>query len=386
MSLTTRIRRLSAPLGESLILLALAVGVAVSLVVRAFVDDEPWALALILLALAPFLLRRRQPLAALLLALMADAILPADNGLILPALVVLYTIARNQQWRIAALSGGIVALVASVAQIASGQQVKAHGAPAVVTSIVAQCGAAVALGLYTGARYKVLEGLRERADRLARERELLTAQAITAERLRIARELHDVVAHSVSLMIVQAQALSATAGDESVTASTDAIADLGRSAMSEMNRTLKLLRADETEAPQLSPQPSLADLDDLLEQSRAAGLEVELTVAGDARPLSQSADLSAFRIIQEALTNVIKHAAGARVTIIVSYRPFELGLEIINSGTGISLDPTGNGTAGHGVTGMRERATVFGGTLTAEPRPDQGFAVTATLPYTTPAV
>ena len=155
--------------------------------------------------------------------------------------------------------------------------------------------------------------------------------------------------------------------------------------MAEMNRTLKLIRASEAEAPDLSPHPGLADLDGLLEQSRTAGLEVELIVEGDPLELSQSADLSAFRIIQEALTNVIKHAAGARVSITLSYGATELGLQIIDSGTGAPLDSPSSGAAGHGVMGMRERATVFGGTLTAEPHTDQGFAVTATLPYTTPA-
>lgn len=385
MSLTTRIRRLPAPLGESLILLALATGVTVSLIVRTIADDEPWALALLLLALPPFLLRRRQPFVALPMAVAADLILPGENGLMLPVLVVLYTIARNQPWRTAAVIGVAVALLASVAEIAWGEPLKDHGAVGAVTGAIAQCAAAVALGLYTGARYKVLEGLRERADRLARERELLTAQAITEERLRIARELHDVVAHNVSLMVVQAQALSATAGDDRVSESTDKIADLGRQAMAEMNRTLKLIRANQAEAPELSPHPGLADLDGLLEQSRTAGLEVELTVEGDPRGLSQSADLSAFRIIQEALTNVIKHAAGARVSITLCYRATELSLQIIDSGTGVPLDLPSSGAAGHGVMGMRERATVFGGTLTAEPGTDQGFAVTATLPYASTA-
>jgi signal transduction histidine kinase len=382
MSLTTRIRRFPAPRGESLILLAIATEVAVSLIVRAFADDEPWALALIPLALAPFMLRQRQPVLALVLAIAADAILPADASLILPALVVLYTIARNQPWRAAALGGVLVALVASAAEIAWGHQANTHW---VVIGTITQCAAAVALGLYTGARYKVLEGLRERAERLARESELLTARAITDERLRIARELHDVVAHNVSLMVVQAQALGTTTDDEHVLSSTTAIADLGRQAMTEMDHTLKLLRADDTQAPELSPQPGLDNLDALMQQSRNAGLHVDLIIEGDPQQLSRSADLSAFRIIQEALTNVIKHAAGARVSILLAYRSGALELEIIDNGPGSPNGLASNNGAGNGVMGMRERANVFGGTLTAEPRPDHGFAVTATLPYTAPS-
>ena len=133
-------------------------------------------------------------------------------------------------------------------------------------------------------------------------------------------------------MVVEAQALGATVRDDRVAKSTDAIADLGRQAMAEMHRTLKLLRADETEAAQLTPQPGLANLDKLLEQSRSAGLDVKLTVEGQPRPLSQGVDLSAFRIVQEALTNVIKHAGGARTMVTLSYRAHELELTIIDSG------------------------------------------------------
>jgi len=327
-------------------------------------------------------LRQRQPVLALVLAIAAAAILPANASLILPALVVLYTIARSQPWRAAALGGVLVALVASVAEIAWGHQANTHW---VVIGTITQCAAAVAIGLYTGARYKVLEGLRERAERLARESELLTARAVTEERLRIARELHDAVAHNVSLMVVQAQALGATARDEHVSASTDAIADLGRQAMTEMNQTLKLLRANDTQEPELSPQPGLGNLDVLVQQSRNAGLHVDLIIDGEPHQLSPSVDLSAFRIIQEALTNVIKHAAGARVSITLAYRPRGLELEIVDNGPSSPNGLASDNGAGSGVMGMRERANLFGGTLTAEPRPDHGFAVTATLPYVEPS-
>lgn len=127
----------------------------------------------------------------------------------------------------------------------------------------ASCAAAVALGLYVGARRRVLDGLRERAERLERERKLLADRALGEERIRIAQELHDVVAHNVSLMVVQAQALGATMDDDRVTHSTDAIADLGRQAMTEMHRTLRLLRDDGAESPELTPQPGLAQLEGL---------------------------------------------------------------------------------------------------------------------------
>lgn len=249
----------------------------------------------------------------------------------------------------------------------------------------AECATAVALGLYVAARRRVMEAVRDRAERLDRERELLTEKAVVEERVRIARELHDVIAHSVSLMVVEAQALGATVDDDRVAKTTDVIADLGRQAMAAMHRTLKLLRAAENGEAELTPQPGLANLDTLLDQSRSAGLDVKLAVQGEPRALALAIDLSAFRIVQEALTNVTKHAGGAHTTVTLSYRADELELTIVDGGDGAAPAPTLRSAEGHGVIGMRERAALFGGTLAAEPRLDQGFKVAAVLPYAEPA-
>jgi signal transduction histidine kinase len=182
-------------------------------------------------------------------------------------------------------------------------------------------------------------------------------------------------------MVVQAQALGATVQDERVTQGTDAIADLGRQAMTEMHTTLRLLRADGAQNPELTPQPGLGQLERLLEQSRAAGLEIELTVEGQPRQLSQGVDLSAFRIVQEALTNVVKHAAGASTRVTLSYGDRGLRLTIIDSGDETRTALLQEASDGHGVIGMRERATLFGGTLTTEALSVGGFEVTAMLPY-----
>jgi signal transduction histidine kinase len=156
--------------------------------------------------------------------------------------------------------------------------------------------------------------------------------------------------------------------------------------MAEMHRTLRLLRADDAGAGARAPQPGLANLDKLIEQSRASGMEVELTVEGEPRPLAQTVDLSAFRIVQEALTNVIKHAGRAHTTVTVGFRADRLELRITDTGGGLLPAPLPDGApapgGGHGVIGMRERAALFGGTLTAEPRIDHGFEVRAVLPYT----
>lgn len=312
------------------------------------------------------------------MATAAGAINPDASPGLVPALVILYTIASRRPWPAPA------PLAAAVAATAAAELVSAH--PEHVTAAIpgaVECAAAVAVGLYVGARRAFIDALRDRADRADRERELLADRAVAEERVRIAQDLHDVVAHNVSLMVVQAQALGVTVDDERVQAATDTIADLGRQAMTEMHRTLRLLR-DDREIADRAPQPSLANLDKLIEQSRASGMEVELTVEGNPRPLAQTVDLSAFRIVQEALTNVIKHAGRARTTVTVGFRDDGLELRITDSGGGSLPSPleAGDGPGdGHGVIGMRERAALFGGTLTARPRIDHGFEILAVLPY-----
>jgi signal transduction histidine kinase len=375
-----RSRRFSLRRSDVVVAGAITVIVVTSLVYRAVNNDQLLLLLLIAAAVAPLWLRDRQPAAALLLAIAVRATLPENQALLLPALAVLYTIASRHSWRIPAAGASAVTLASLAAGAGWGHITDRGGLLGYTIATTASCAAAVALGLYVGARGRVIDGLRERAERLDRERELLADRAVAEERVRIAQELHDVVAHHVSLMVVQAQGLGATVDDERVSKSTDAIANLGRQAMVEMHRTLRLLRAGETEAATLAPQPGLANLDGLLQQSRAAGLEIELTIEGQPRPLPQSVDLSAFRIVQEALTNVIRHAAGAHTNVMLSYEDDGLRLRILDGGDASDGGPRGEPADGHGVIGMRERASLFGGTLTAQRRND-GFEVTATLPY-----
>lgn len=339
---------------------------------------RPWLALLAVVSVGALLFRRRWPFVAL--AVISAAVIAASpNGATaFPVLVVLYTIASTRPWRASALAIAIL-VAGSVIDTAL------DGGPLRVGDGIAfavQCAAVAALGLYIGARRAAVEVLRERADRLDRERELLADRAVAEERVRIAQELHDVVAHNVSLIVVKAQALGATVPDDRVAEATDGIADLGRQAMAEMHRTLKLLRTTDDEAAERAPQPGLANLDKLLEQSRAAGLDIDLAVEGEPRELSQSLDLSAFRIVQEALTNVVKHAGRARASVTVGYRPKALELSIVDSGDGTATPARGVATpGGHGLIGMRERAALFGGTLTARPRADRGFEVNAVLPY-----
>ncbi len=275
--------------------------------------------------------------------------MPDNRALLLPVMVVLYAIAGHAPWRTAA-AGGVGAAVATIiagAVFASGVVTDHGGLLGYAIASAACYAAAVAAGLYVSARRRVLDGLRERAERLDRERELLADRAVAQERIRIAQELHDIVAHNVSLMVVEAQALGATAHDGRVSQSTDAIADLGRQAMTEMHATLRLLRGN-GDTPELTPQPGLSQVERLVEQLRRAGLEIELTVEGQPRLLTQGVDLSAFRIIQEALTNVVKHAAGARTKVTLAYQAHGIELTVIDEVRTVLIDEP---SEGHGVSG-----------------------------------
>jgi signal transduction histidine kinase len=326
-------------------------------------------------AVLPLLFRRRWPFAALAAVLAVAVVSPVDAQFVLPIAVMLYTIGSRRSWEATFAAGAFVVATGLAYQVAGGPDLST--ADLLATALF--CAVAGGIGLYVGDRRAGMEALRERAERLDRERELLAERAVAEERVRIAQELHDVVAHNVSLIVVQAQALGATVPGERVAETTAYIADLGREAMAEMHRTLKLLRAGDDQTAGRTPQPGLAHLDDLLERSRAAGLRVELAVEGDPRPLAQSVDLSAFRILQEALTNVVKHAARAQTTVLLGYRADALELTVTNTGDGAAAPVPAPG--GHGLVGMRERAALFGGSLTAGPRGDHGFEVRAVLPY-----
>jgi signal transduction histidine kinase len=213
---------------------------------------------------------------------------------------------------------------------------------------------------------------------LAESRELRAHAAVAVERGRIARELHDVVAHNVSMMVVQAGAAARVlAGDQpAVRDALEAIAETGRHTVDEMRTLLGVLRSDDGTAA-LQPQPGLSNLDQLVAGVGEAGLPVTLRVEGQPRLLPQALDLSAFRIVQEALTNALKHAPGARAEVTVRYESAGVGLEIRDRG-GAPANGAGTG-AGHGLVGMRERVAMFGGSLEAAEH-DGGFLVRARLP------
>jgi signal transduction histidine kinase len=289
---------------------------------------------------------RRHAIPILVAVLAVGIAVPFSTPFVIVALVPLYVIAQRSLWH----------GVGAAALILLAQLVKMDE-PAEPVATVVLSGAVVA-----AARYLVLRRVAGE-----RERELLSEAAAAEERLRIARELHDAVGHDVSLMVVQAEALAAVTGDERA----DAIAALGRRTMGEMHRTLKVLRDEGG----LAPQPGLDDLGDVIEHARGAGVPISFTVEGAPRPLPAAMDASAFRIVQEAVTNVIRHAGGAAASVTVHYGDAALELRVSDEG-GESRSVDG----GHGLVGMRERVSAFNGTLEAGPR-EHGFEVRAELPY-----
>ena len=220
--------------------------------------------------------------------------------------------------------------------------------------------------------------LEQRADRLEHEREERARVAVAEERARIARELHDVVAHSVSVIAVQTGSMRRRLSRDRPQDAEElsAVERTAREALAEMRRLLGLLRSDD-DGHSLAPQPGMGQLERLVEQVRSAGLPVELAVKGEPRPLPPGVDLAAYRIVQEALTNVLKHAHAGRAVVAVRHTERGLELEIADDGRGQSGTSTGDG---HGLVGMRERVALYGGSLDANPRSEGGFSVRATLP------
>ena len=219
-------------------------------------------------------------------------------------------------------------------------------------------------------------GDRERRVALAeRERDLAAREAVVEERARIARELHDAIAHNVSMMVVQAGAERRTLAEASPTREVlETVEHIGRAALTEMRRLVGMLRSEGDDP--LTPQPGLRDLPTLVTQVREAGLPVDLEVEGDPRELPVGLELSAYRIVQEALTNALKHAGDANATVRVAYGADSLELEIVDDGHGAAAPVAG----GHGLVGMRERVALYGGRFEAARRASGGFVVRVLLP------
>ena len=229
---------------------------------------------------------------------------------------------------------------------------------------------------------RALRGWRERAEELERLTEHVARIAVLDERARIAREMHDVVAHSVSLMVVQAGGARRMLDEdpEESRAALESIEDAGRQALGELRRSLGMLRNGRAEPAELSPQPGTAQIAELVARTRAGGLPVELDVEGSPRPVPAGIDLAAYRIVQEALTNAVKHAGPASARVRLRWARGALELSVTDDGRG----PDGGAAGGHGLIGMRERVAAYGGSLSAGPAPGGGYELRARIPLEEP--
>jgi signal transduction histidine kinase len=326
----------------------------------------------IAVAVAALALRHRQALVALFAVAAAVVAAPAVLLLLGPALVALYTVALTLGRRETAIAAvGVVA--AFVLQRLGWGPTGANTLPIVLIGTVASAG----LGLYAGARREIF---RERTVFEQRQESLEAERTVAEERVRIARELHDVVAHTLSLIIVQSEVLRTNLADQQPRASAGAIAELGRDAMAELHRTLELLRGG-NELAERAPRPVLSDLQQLIGQSRGSGLNVELGIEGAVRPLPASFELCAYRIVQEALTNVRRHTDAGHATILVRFGAEALEVSVDDDGADSVAAATSDG---HGLRGMRERAAMLNGAVSAGPREQGGYRVSASLPYPEP--
>jgi signal transduction histidine kinase len=337
-----------------------------------------YAVAVVALAV-----RRRFPLASTIViaaALSGEWLAfgaPEGFGVFATLSIAGYTVAAYED-RLRALSG-LAALLATAVIWTLRDPVPANLREHTVTAVwLSPVVMGWLFGAYLRTRRLYVRALHERADRAEREREEQAQAAVASERTRIARELHDILAHNVSVMVVQAEAademLERDMPDRARTPVWK-IQETGRAALTDMRRMLGILREADS-GPALAPQPGIANLQMLLAQVRESGLPVELEVRGEPMPLPPGIDLSAYRIVQEALTNALKYAGPAHASVVVHFASGSLTLEIDDDGVG---SPTA-GHSGHGLVGMRERVAVFGGDVQAGPKRSGGYRVTARLP------
>jgi signal transduction histidine kinase len=335
--------------------------------------QTPAGLALACAAALAVAARRRWPLAALAVSAIAQvSVVFAEAEFarvtLLAAALVMYTVARVKpalSAQIALLSALAACTLAAFGSRGSGSVSLGFGsAPVAVVSAAVE-------GAFVSASWAIGRAMRS----AAAYNERYAKATVQEERLRIARELHDVVAHSMSVIAVQAGVGHFVLRDrpEEAEKALAVIETTSRESLNQMRRLLDMLR--EERPGDLLPAPGLADLPELADQTRRAGLDVELAIVGEPRELPAGEDLAAFRVIQEALTNVLKHSGASHCRVSVGYEAAGVTIAVTDEGTGPY-----DGEAGHGLAGMRERVAMYGGTFQAGPRPGLGFGVEAWLP------
>jgi signal transduction histidine kinase len=335
----------------------------------------------------PLAFRRRRPGTVLVVVWLATGgylLLgyPPNTTALLGAMVATYSVAAYGAGRTpvvgALFAAGVIAVVAAAAAGSGADATLTDLAAAVLVFLTAWV-----LGDRMRTRRAYTTALEERAQRLEQERQAQAKAAVRDERTRIARELHDVVAHNVSVIVVQATAAgrvldSDDADPAGVREALGTIEATGRAALAELRTVLGVLRTDDQDDHARTPQPGLAKLPELVQHTRQAGLPVELWIRGERRALPPGVDLSAYRIVQEALTNALKHARPTSATVLVGYQPNRLDLQVSNDDRAAS--PAGHQRGGQGLVGMRERVLLFGGDFQAGPLAGGGFSVQASFP------
>jgi signal transduction histidine kinase len=362
-----------APLDHGLALAVLSSAVGFAVGASGFHGARlPMAVFAVGVAIVAVGFRWGRPLEMLFVVAGALVAAPAPGLLIGAAIIAVYSVASRLGRRDTAVAALAVAAAVAIERVAW------NFADDVLPPMLLAVAVATAAGLYMGVRRT---SAFERAQHERAHETLLAERTAAEERVRIARELHDVVAHTLSLIVVQSEVLATRLDEGELRASAGGVAELGRAAMGELHRTLALLRGEDERA-EWGPQPVLSDLEQLVQQTRQAGLVVELKVAGQERPLPAAVEVSAYRIVQEALTNVRRHAAATRVEIRIRYGVEALEVSVEDDGRGAAAPAEGNG---HGLRGMRERAAMLGGALSVGPLDAGGYRVSAILPYAEPS-
>jgi signal transduction histidine kinase len=364
----------------TLFTIAGVIGVFSADTARGFKQGDAVAVALTLGVTLPFFARRRYPLITGMVSIAALVVLATvgyESSIQVQMLVVsVFTFGLRCNSRQRAIGLTWLAIGMIVAAVI--------GIPDTATANIATTGVLYIAVFFFGStlrnRRLYMEQLEERAVAAERERDEESKRAVADERLRIAQELHDVVAHSMGVIAVQAGVGAHVIDNDPTEAkkSLEAISHTSRITLAEIRRMLGVLRADTDSGAEYAPAPGLDDLDRLVHDIVATGLQVDVSFDGTATQIPPGVDFTAYRIVQEALTNVLKHAGPAHAQVKIHYEPSVLGIEVVDDGRGV------NGHAqpgGHGLIGMRERVGVYGGSFEAGPRTGGGFRVAVSLPY-----
>jgi signal transduction histidine kinase len=347
------------------------------------VPSPAWAFLVVVGECLPLAVRRRWPFAVSLVVggfSMAYGIANlTDPPVFYATLVSLYTVAAHASQRKANVAGVLAGL--GLFGVVGWDRTHSDYQDLVVNGAV--FATAWLLGESARNRRDRAVAMEARAEQLERTRAIEAEAAVVAERNRIARELHDVVAHHVSMMVVQAESgpVALQRDPQAAVESFDAISAVGKQALAEMRRLLGMLRTGDDAS--LAPQPGVAQLADLVAGVRSAGLDVEFDVSGVPRPMPPAVDLTAYRLVQEALTNCLRHAGPSRVAVQARYDDAALHLDVLDDGLGGVDWNADDANGGHGLVAMRERVSMVGGTLDVGPREGGGWAVRAALPAAT---